>query len=73
MQPFKVTAEEAKKFSQVWNYKGLAMPLDEVHCEFAKDFANVVLKSFVEQMLAQAAAAKKAVAEAAKPLVTLEG
>lgn len=73
MQPFKVTLEEAKKFATVWNYKGLAMPLDDVHCEFAKDFSNVVLRSFVEQMMAQAAAAKKAAEVASKPLVTLEG
>lgn len=73
MQPFKVTIESAKEFSHVWNYKGLAMPLDEVHCEFAKDFANIVLKSFVEQMMAQAATAKRAASEAVKPLVTLEG
>jgi hypothetical protein len=71
MQPFKVTLDEAKKFSQVWNYKGLAMPLDEVHCEFAKDFANIVLRSFVEQMMANAKAAKEKAAEAAKPLVSL--
>lgn len=72
MQPFKVTIEESKNFSKVWNYKGLAMPLDEVHCEFAKDFANVVLRSFVEQMMANAAAAKKKAEEATKPLVSLE-
>lgn len=72
MQPFKVTVEEATNFSKVWNYKGLAMPLDVVHCEFAKDFANVVLRSFVEQMMAQAKAAKEAAQAAAKPLVSLE-
>lgn len=72
MQPFKVTLEEAQGFSKVWNYKGLAMPLDDVHCEFAKDFANVVLRSFVEQMMANAKAAKEAAAVAAKPLVSLE-
>jgi hypothetical protein len=72
MQPFKVTLEEAKNFAKVWNYKGLAMPLDDVHCEFAKDFANVVLRSFVEQMMLQAKAAKEAAQAVAKPLVSLE-
>jgi hypothetical protein len=71
MQPFKVTIDEAKNFARVWNYKGIAVPLDDIHCEFAKDFGNIILRSFVEQMMAQAAAAKKA-AEAAAPKITLE-
>lgn len=72
MQPFKVTLEEATNFSKVWNYKGLAVPLDDVHCQAMTDFANVVLRSFVEQMMANAKAAKEAAAVAAKPLVSLE-
>ena len=70
MQPFKVGLEDAQGFSKVWNYKGLAMPLDEVHCEFAKDFANIVLRNFVEQMMANAKAAKaKAEADAAPKII----
>lgn len=72
MQPFKVTVDEAKKFAAVWNYKGLAMPLDDVHHEYAKDFANVVLRSFVEQMMANAKAAKDKAAAEAAPKVLLE-
>ena len=72
MQPFKVTVEEAKNFANIWTYKGLAMPIDGVYCEFAKDFANVVLRSFVEQMRANAKAVKEKAAAEAKPLVTLE-
>jgi hypothetical protein len=71
VQPFKVTTEEAKKFGAVWNYKGLAMPLDTVHHEYAKDFANVVLRSFVEQMMANAKAAKEKAAADAAPKVSL--
>ena len=52
----KVTKEEAKKFSNVWNFKGIAIIVDDVHCEFASNFANVVLKSFVENLMRQQAA-----------------
>lgn len=72
MQPFRVTTDEAKKFASVWNYKGLAMPLDDVHHEYAKDFANVVLRSFVEQMIAQTKAAKEKAAAEAASKVSLE-
>lgn len=71
MQPFKVTVEEVKNFANVWNYKGITIPMDDIHIEFAKDFANVMLRSFVELMMANAAAAKKKAEEAVKPLVTL--
>ena len=44
-----VKQEEAKKFSGVWNYNGIVVPLDTVALTFARDFANVVLKSFFLQ------------------------
>jgi hypothetical protein len=44
-----VNKDEAKKFSNVWNYNGVAVPLDNVALTFATDFANVVLKSFFVQ------------------------
>lgn len=70
MHPFKVKLEDAVSFSKVWNYKGISVPLDEVHCQFASDYANIVIRSFIEFTLQQAAA-KKAELEA-KPLVSLE-
>lgn len=51
-----VNKEEAKKFSNVWNYNGIAVPLDNVALTFATDFANVVLKSFFVQAEAKLAA-----------------
>lgn len=47
-------------FSKVWNHKGIAIPLNDVHIDFAVDFANIVLKSFVLQCAAQVEAAIKA-------------
>ena len=43
--------EEAQKFSKVWKYNGLEIPLENVHFQFAADFCTVVLRSFVEQCL----------------------
>jgi hypothetical protein len=59
-----VNKEEAKKFSGIWNFKGVAIVLDDVHCQFASDFANVVLKSFVQKLIQEQA-------EAAKPKIQL--
>lgn len=71
MQPFSVPLSDAQNFAKVWNYKGISVPLDEIHCQFATDYANIVLRSFVDQMVAKSQAAKKAAEEAQKPLVTL--
>lgn len=59
-----VTGADAKKFGQVWTHKGIAIFMDDTHYKFAADFANVVLRSFIEQAQARAA-------EAAKPKVVL--
>lgn len=72
MQPFKVTLEDAKNFAKVWSYKGIAIPMGEEHAQFATDYANVALRSFIEMMQKKVADAKKQAEEATKPLVTLE-
>lgn len=72
MQPFRVTVEDAQKFASVWNYKGIVMPLDKISCQFATDYANVAIRSFMQFIAEQAAAKKKAAEEAAKPKITLE-
>lgn len=51
----KVNKEEAKKFSGVWTNKGIAMVMNDVHFQFASDFANVCLQSFVRGLLEQQA------------------
>lgn len=71
MQPFKVKIDDAKNFAKVWTYKGIAIVLDEQHAQFAADYANVVLRNFIEMQVANFQAKKKAEEEAAKPKVTL--
>lgn len=65
-----VTAKDASQFAQVWRHKGVAIPVLDIHAQFAADFANIVLKSFIEE--AQKLNAAKA-AEAAKPRIIAEG
>lgn len=60
----KVNKEEAKKFSQIWTNNGVAMVMTDVHYQFASDFANVCLQSFVRGLTQQ-----QSVEEAAKVVV----
>ena len=45
---FAVGIDEAQKFQRVWNYHGVAIPLPPEAAHFAKDFANVVLRNFID-------------------------
>jgi hypothetical protein len=49
-----VGPQEAKNFSSKWTYKGLAVIMDEAHLQFSTDFANCVLRSFIEHCQQQA-------------------
>lgn len=51
---YSVPLEEAAKFAQVWHDKGgVVIPMQDVHIRFARDFANVVLKNFIEMCAAK--------------------
>ena len=70
MPPVKmVTKEMVDGFAKVWNYKGLAVPLDDVHKEFCKDFCNMVFTSFFEQQAKALLAAKQAAEQKAKSVL----
>ena len=65
-----VSAKDAQEFGKVWTHKGVAIFLSDIHFQFAADFANIVLKSFIENAQRQAAARA---AQAAKPKIITEG
>lgn len=67
-----INLKDAQQFSRVWTNNGVAIILQDVHLQFATDFANVVLKSFVENAQRAAQAAAKHAADDAKPKVILE-
>jgi Recombination endonuclease VII len=60
MQPFKVKLEEAVNFSKVWSYNGVSIPITKEEAQYATDFANVVLRNFIDMCQEQAKAAQKA-------------
>lgn len=58
------TKNHVDGFARKWTHKGIAIFLDDAHKQFAVDFANVIVSSFVEQQQRQAmidAEKKKAV------------
>lgn len=55
-----ITLEQTKAFAQAWDLNGIKVIIDSTTCQFATDYANIVLKSFVADMAAQV----KKVAEA---------
>jgi hypothetical protein len=56
---YKIPINEVKNFSQIWDYKGVTIPLQEAHLQFAHDFATVMLSSFIEMCNEKAQARKK--------------
>lgn len=58
------TKEMAANFAKQWTHKGVAIFMDETHYQFAADFTNVIITSFIEQKQREAR-------EAAKPKVVL--
>ena len=62
MQIPQVNKDQVAGFAKVWTYKGVAILLNEMHIEFAKDFANVMLRNFVQQIAQQQMAAAQAAA-----------
>ncbi len=69
MQPFQVSPNDAVEFSKVWKFKGLSMPLSDVHTQFATDFANIAIRSFIEYTMAQAKSRAEAEAARNAPLI----
>jgi hypothetical protein len=53
MQIPKIDRKQVEGFAKVWTYKGVALCLNDAHIQFAADFANVMLQSFVQQVAQQ--------------------
>lgn len=70
-----VGIQETKNFAKQWNFNGVAIPLDDVACQFATDFANVCLSNawpvFIQYCQEQAKA-MMAKAQQQQKKVTLE-
>jgi hypothetical protein len=54
-------------FSRVWDCRGMKLIMDSTSKRFAIDFANVVLRSYIDDLQVRAAAALKAKQAATTP------
>ncbi len=52
--------EMAANFAKQWTHNGVAIFMDATHHQFAADFCNIIITSFIEQKNREAAAAAKA-------------
>ena len=55
-----VNPNDVKGFAQAWDSNGIKMILDSTSLKFAVDFANVVLRSYVDDLAAKAYKIKQA-------------
>jgi hypothetical protein len=68
----KVVPQDVNGFALAWEIGGIKMILDSTSRRFAVDFANTVLKSYVDDLVAKAKAGQKlkqSVEPAAAPVV----
>ena len=65
-----VTKASTASFAKVWNKGGVAIILDDTAIQFATDWANIALRSFVEQQMQIAAAKMKAAQAQAEQAVS---
>lgn len=58
MQLLKIAnKDQALAFAKEWKHRNVHHIIDDIHANFAADFANVIVTSFVEQQMKKAAAA----------------
>ena len=70
---YNVPRIEAEKFSRVWNKGGISIILTPEAIDFATDFANVAINSFIQMCQDQVQQAVKAAELEPKPKIILEG
>lgn len=72
-----VTVDQTCDFAERWRYNEIFIALPPAALQFATDWANIVLTSFVEEQIkrikAKKEAAEKAAQEADKPVIVLTG
>ena len=59
MQIPRVDKSQVLEFSKIWTYKGVALCLNDAHIQFAADFSNCMLHSFVQSVAEQQSKAQQ--------------
>lgn len=72
-----VTVDQTCDFAERWRYNDIFVALPPAALQFATDWANIVLTSFIEEQVKRIQAKKQAALlaaqEADKPLIVLTG
>lgn len=68
---FKVAPGDVDNFAKVWTHQGLFFPMNDMSRQFASDFANVAIRSFIDYTVEQARAKAEAAKAAATPKIIL--
>ena len=72
-----VTLDQTCDFAERWRYNDIFVSLPHAAIQFATDWANIVLTSFIEEQVkriqAKKEAAAKAAAEPQAPFIVLTG
>lgn len=68
---FKVAPGDVDNFAKVWTHQGLFFPMNDMARQFASDFANVAIRSFIDFTVEQAKARAAEANKKAAPLITL--
>jgi hypothetical protein len=68
---FKVSPGDVDNFAKVWTHSGLFFPMNDMSRQFATDFANVAIRSFIDFTVEQAKAKQAQAAQAAAPKIIL--
>ncbi len=50
----KVSPGDVQNFARAWDLRGIKMILDETSLQFATDFANTAIRSYVDHLVEQA-------------------
>ena len=68
-----VTTDQTCNFAEVWKYNGIFVQQSPANIQFATDWANIVMASFIEKQVATVMAKRAAAEESAKPKIILAG
>jgi hypothetical protein len=67
-----VPMADTAAFAKIWTNRGVVIPLQDTHLQFANDYANLVLRNFIVQAtMANMQRAKQL--ESQKPKLIVEG
>lgn len=68
-----VTTDQTCDFAERWTWNGVYVQQSPANIQFATDWANIVMASFIEEQVKQIQRKRAEAEEAAKPKIVLTG